>query len=114
MIPTGSRKPHRKSRNGCGHCKRRKIKVRQRVFAWASSPQEEYTSIACSVLSASALSAPLTLRPPAPLLPTESHQPAPVQLRLRLSPSSYQCHHDCFRPCSPECCNDDCHHVMEN
>ncbi|EKG20563.1 hypothetical protein MPH_02090 [Macrophomina phaseolina MS6] len=26
MIPTGSRKPHRKSRNGCGHCKRRKIK----------------------------------------------------------------------------------------
>lgn len=27
MIPAASRKPHRKSRNGCGHCKRRKIKV---------------------------------------------------------------------------------------
>ncbi|KKY20973.1 putative c6 transcription [Diplodia seriata] len=26
MIPAASRKPHRKSRNGCGHCKRRKIK----------------------------------------------------------------------------------------
>ncbi|KAK8169637.1 hypothetical protein IWX90DRAFT_185402 [Phyllosticta citrichinensis] len=26
MLPSASRKPHRKSRNGCGHCKRRKIK----------------------------------------------------------------------------------------